>query len=180
MPTDAKHPARGRPAHDNPLLRMQELPAQALDRLPVMKKIGPNRPGAKSWQRQHGELFVCLRYRDDAEQARRYVTIEILVDQRPIKPKASSASTRVQKTMPAAPPTPQHAPTVEATLNGSPTELVQVRIRYAENQLREKAKMAGALWDRDLRNWVMTRQQAQDAGLQDRVKAKKPTKKSAY
>ncbi|WP_374673694.1 hypothetical protein [Ideonella sp.] len=52
----------------------------------VTKRIKPGRPGTKGALQQHGDALVCVRYRDDRERGHRYTTVELVIDQRPIRP----------------------------------------------------------------------------------------------
>lgn len=52
----------------------------------VLKKLGPDAPGAKRLAARYGEALVCVRYREDAATQRRYTTVELVVDWRPLPP----------------------------------------------------------------------------------------------
>ena len=52
----------------------------------VLKKLGPDAPGAKRLAARYGEALVCVRYREDAAAQRRYTTVELVVDLRPLPP----------------------------------------------------------------------------------------------
>lgn len=60
---------------------MQTAPAQATR---VIKKLDPNRPGARRWAAQYGDALVCVRYRVDAQRQERQTTVEIVVDRAPL------------------------------------------------------------------------------------------------
>lgn len=49
----------------------------------VVKKIGPQQPGAQRWARLFGGRLVCVRYRESVDKTQRFVTVELVVDQRP-------------------------------------------------------------------------------------------------
>jgi hypothetical protein len=115
----------------------------------VSKKIPPGQPGAKRWQDLHGDRLLCVRYRDDLATGQRLVTVELVVDQRPL-PTGSRAG-------------PTAAPAADAMA------LVRVHIRYGEPQLAAQAKAFGARRDPAQRFWIMTRDQARSAGLTDRI-----------
>ena len=55
--------------------------------LPITKKIAPHQPGAQRWRNRYGEGLVCVRYRVDAGAGRRVVTVELQVDEAPLKPR---------------------------------------------------------------------------------------------
>jgi len=52
----------------------------------VLKKLGPGAPGAKRLAAHYGENLVCVRYREDAATQRRYTTVELVIDLRPLPP----------------------------------------------------------------------------------------------
>ena len=54
-----------------------------------------------------------------------------------------------------------------------PDEAVMVQIRYGEAQLPARAKAFGGRWDPEARFWTMTRDQALQAGLADRIQTPK-------
>ena len=80
----------------------------------VSKKIAPNLPGTMRRHSQYGGQLLCVRYRDDPANGRRVVTVELLVDERPL------------------PPPPDSKP--------SPTGLVAAAIPYGETYLRLQAR----------------------------------------
>jgi hypothetical protein len=107
----------------------------------VNKRILPHQPGAKRWREQFGAALLCVRYRDDPDQQQRFVTVELVVDQRAM---------------------PQSA---EPFLDQN----VAVNIRYGEDKLVAAAKQIGGRWDPAARVWRMTLRQAQQAGLDSRI-----------
>jgi hypothetical protein len=51
----------------------------------VHKRLKPGQPGTKGLLAQHGDALVCVRYREDTNSGQRFTTIELVVDQRPIR-----------------------------------------------------------------------------------------------
>lgn len=119
---------------------------------PVRKKMAPHQPGAGRWVERFGAYLVCVRYRDDLEHQRRVVTVELVVDERPLP----------------APPTPP-APAPAPAPAEHPAARIGVRIERWELNQRRQAKQAGARWHAGLGLWLMTRAQAEAAGLSDRI-----------
>ena len=68
----------------------------ALAKGPVRKKIAPGQPGAGRWSERFGHHLVCVRYRDDLERQRRVVTVELLVDERPLRARPTPSKVGVQ------------------------------------------------------------------------------------
>lgn len=51
----------------------------------VVKRLAPGAPGTRRWLESYGESLVCVRYRHDKTRGRRYTTVEITVDQGPLR-----------------------------------------------------------------------------------------------
>jgi hypothetical protein len=49
----------------------------------VIKKLGPQAPGARQWAATYGEQLVCVRYRVGPQRQRRPTTMEVVVDEAP-------------------------------------------------------------------------------------------------
>ncbi|MGE0826700.1 MAG: hypothetical protein AB7G75_25920 [Candidatus Binatia bacterium] len=104
--------------------------------------LQPGQRGTKKLVTQYGTYLVCVRYRYDAQQHKRFKTVELIVDESPWVP-----------------PT---APTVSA----SP---VYIRVAVAEVTLRQQIKQAGGQWDSQRRLWVLPYAQVVALGLEQRV-----------
>ena len=48
--------------------------------------LRPGQNGAKQLQAQHGDRLVCVRYRYDARQQKRFKTVELIVEEREWQP----------------------------------------------------------------------------------------------
>jgi len=110
----------------------------------IVKKLAPDQPGAVKLTRRFGEALVCVRYRHDHEQGKRYTTVELLVEE------ADLPTNREQKT------------------------LVQVALNFNETELRKAACAAGAEWDKDAKTWRMSKLAARKMGLLDRIRPARP------
>jgi hypothetical protein len=53
------------------------------------KKLKPGAPGTKKLLAKYGGSLVCVRYRYDIEQRRRYKTIELIIDEAFWQPRAN-------------------------------------------------------------------------------------------
>ncbi len=129
----------------------------------VRKKIAPGQPGSKRWAERFGTHLVCVRYRDDLERQRRVITVELLVDEHPLRQRAgkSLASPKRQikrpnKSQPEASPVPADA-------------WVFLDIGWEERPLRERAMRAGGVWNPHAKLWMLPKSQAQAAGLDARI-----------
>jgi hypothetical protein len=81
------------------------------------KKLYPGQPGTKRLVSQYGSRLVCLRYRYDAAQGKRFKTVAIIIEEADWQPPAR----------------PFQA-----------DEIVAVRIGLEELQWRQRVKTAGA------------------------------------
>lgn len=50
----------------------------------VLKNMAPAAAGAKRLAARFGKALVCVRYREDAANQRRFTTVELIVDERPL------------------------------------------------------------------------------------------------
>lgn len=115
----------------------------------VIKKLGPQQAGARRWSLRYGDDLLCVRYRVDASGAHRYTTVELVVDAAPLGLLSGSRQ----------------------RMSREAAQMVAVRIRYGETQLRALARDAGARWDPDAKVWRMSKAQARELGLLERVVA---------
>lgn len=53
----------------------------------VTKTLWPGQPGTLKLRQRHGPALLCVRYRHDADNQRRYTTVEIIVDEAPLPPR---------------------------------------------------------------------------------------------
>lgn len=98
----------------------------ALERTRVVKTLKRGQPGSRRWLERHGDRLLCVRYREDPEALQRYVTVELLVDTKPIRPAAGTAAS-ARKVRPE-----------------DDTRFVHVRIEVHEEATRRRAYEAGA------------------------------------
>jgi len=54
----------------------------------VAKKLSPGSPGTARWLREYGEQLVCVRYRQDVDGEVRTTTVELVVEQVPLRARA--------------------------------------------------------------------------------------------
>lgn len=50
----------------------------------VTKTLQPGQPGTTRWQHVYGDKLVCVRYREDLQANARYVTVELILETRPL------------------------------------------------------------------------------------------------
>lgn len=56
-----------------------------LARSRVTKTLQPGQPGTTRWQHAYGNHLVCVRYREDLQANARYVTVELVLETRPLR-----------------------------------------------------------------------------------------------
>lgn len=111
----------------------------AWNRTRVTKKYAPTQPGARKLAQRYGADLVCVRHRQNLEGTVRYTTIELLVEQMPVLPRKP------------------------------PGQLLAVRLRRGEVDLRRQLMALGGQWDSKLSTWWVTRRIATQLKLLDRV-----------
>jgi hypothetical protein len=117
-----------------------------------MSSLKPGQHGTRCLLAQYGNALVCVRYRTDPLARKRYKTVELIVDEH------------------SPPPAPWKNNGADAhTSRNTDTRQVLVRIRYAEDDLRERIKQADGRWLPDLKLWRMPRRNALAMGLRNRI-----------
>ncbi|MEN9933748.1 MAG: hypothetical protein RLZZ387_327 [Chloroflexota bacterium] len=102
----------------------------------------PGQPGTKELLKTYGDRLVCVRYRYDAAQRKRYKTAEIIVDEGPWSPPGETYA---------------------------PHTLVYVRVARNEVDIRGAVRSAGGLWQPHYMLWVLRYAEVERLGLLDRV-----------
>lgn len=118
---------------------------QTVQQSRVGKKLTPGHPGTLRYQRQFGDALVCVRYRIHPETARRYTTVEIVVDEK----------------QPAGFTAPGNMPD---------KALIALTIAYGETELRQRVKQAGGVWDQEKKIWRLPYGIARKLGLHGRIR----------
>lgn len=67
---------------------MPEPPALPGRNTRVTKTLWPQQPGTLKLLQRYGPALLCVRYRHDASHQRRYTTVEIVVDEAALPPRA--------------------------------------------------------------------------------------------
>jgi hypothetical protein len=91
---------------------------------------------------QYGGRLVCERYRYDAQQQKRFKTVEVIVAERAWNP-----------------PAPRFAADA----------IVGVRVGFAEVEVREQVKQAGGKWKRSRQVWELRYAQVVTLKLERRI-----------
>lgn len=106
--------------------------------------LRPGQPGTRKLLEKHGERLVCVRYLYDSASGRRLKTVELVVETVPWK-KRSRRPRRQDD------------------------DVVYVRIRYEETELRARARRLGAIWRKPQKLWEITYRDSKRLGIEDRI-----------
>ena len=104
--------------------------------------LKPGRKGTKQLLAQYGDRLVCVRYRHDAQQKKRFKTVELIVAEWAWEP-----------------PVPQ----IPAD------QRVALRLGFAEVDLRERVKQAGGKWNPRQKVWELCYGQVVALHLEARI-----------
>lgn len=116
----------------------------------VITCLKPGQPGTLKLLREHGRALVCVRYRVDVLQRKRYKTVELIVSEQDWYP-----------------PAPAGARNVPGRYHDA--REVLVRASYTERDLHARMRAVGGKWLPDLRLWRLPRRYAIALGLRDRI-----------
>jgi hypothetical protein len=105
----------------------------------VVKRLSASQPGALKLARRYGDALVCVRYRHDRSGRHRYTTVELVVDDAPVAPRACL------------------------------DDIVAVKLNFGDTAVRQRALAHGATWNGELRLWFMPRRLARKLGLVARI-----------
>ncbi len=109
--------------------------------------LKPGQNGTKRLTEKYGERLLCVRYKYDKTNQKRYLTVELIEEE----------IDWVESPGPAQVPAPVSS------------ERLAVRVEYWENQLREKVKTAGGIWRPRQRVWELGYESVVALGLESRV-----------
>ena len=104
--------------------------------------LKPGQKGTKQLLAQYGDRLVCVRYRYDAQQKKRFKTVELIVAERAWEP-----------------PPPRFAADT----------IVGVRVGFAEVELRDQVKQAGGKWNPTRKVWELCYEHVAALKLESRM-----------
>jgi hypothetical protein len=114
----------------------------------VRLKLKPGRKGAKKLTAKYGGKLVCVRYRYDEKQGKRFTTVELIVDEKPW------------------------------SKSGKKGPDAFLKVKRTETKIHDMIKNAGGSWDRSRFVWVLPLSNVRELGLEDRVITEKAVGKS--
>ena len=107
----------------------------------LSKKLKPGQPGTKRLVAQYGQTLLNVRYRYDAEQCKRFKTVELIIEESFWQPHLKPISG---------------------------DQIVGLRIGFKEVELQRKVKSAGGKWNSTQRVWEIRYDQVVKLELTDR------------
>ena len=110
--------------------------------------LRPGQKGTKRLLEKYGDRLVCVRYRYDSLNGKRYTTVELLETESKWTTKNASS---------------------KGEIKNAETRKLGVRIDYWETALRQKAKEVGAIWRPRHKLWEMAYKDVVELGLENRV-----------
>jgi hypothetical protein len=108
----------------------------------IKRIIKPGQPGTKKLVEKYGDNLVCVRYRYDVTEKRKFKTIELIIEE-----------------------TPWQQNREKIPVN----KLMNIHILSSEHNLRIKVKAAGGTWDYKNRVWRLPYKQVLELGLSHRI-----------
>ncbi|MBI3654574.1 MAG: hypothetical protein HY231_26385 [Acidobacteria bacterium] len=104
--------------------------------------VNPGQRGSKKLLLQYGKKLVCVRYRYDEKQGKRYKTVELIVEESDWQPKPRALKD---------------------------SDIVNVKVSLTESALQNKVKSAGGRWNRKQQAWELRYDQAKRLRIERRI-----------
>jgi len=114
----------------------------------------PGDKGTQALMQEYGERLICIRYRYDPANRKRYKTVELIIAE--------------QEWQPPEPHPEAHKPPAFSTTRYT-TRRVGVRISHLESDLRKSILAAGGMWDPNEKMWFLPEEEVRRLGLVQRV-----------
>ena len=114
----------------------------------VVKKILPGADGSKRFVKLYADKLVCVRYRVDSENNKRYTTIELIVDEANIP---TPPSDELRRIMP------------------HPLQIVSVRLKFHDTHMFDQIINNGGKWNKDKQVWNIEYRIVQKLFITDRI-----------
>ena len=108
----------------------------------LSRKVLPGQPGTKKLLDKYGDRLVCVRYRYDIENHKRFKTMEIILEE--------NDWFKDTKRIPA-------------------NKIIDLKIVYGETYLGRLVRAAGGRWNRKKKLWELPYSEAMALGLEDRI-----------
>jgi len=117
--------------------------------------LKPGKRGTKALVKEYGSQLVCVRYRYDYANNKRYKTVELVISE--------------EHWQPPIPLHPDEDRPKQLDKDYSIEDKVKVRIDWDESMLQKKAKQYGGIWSPKDKIWLLNTHDAINAGLAHRI-----------
>ena len=104
--------------------------------------LRPGQPGTRKLVEEYGARVVCVRYRYDDAEKKRYKTVELIVEEVDWVPRPRRLAA---------------------------TDMVHLQLRYSEAAIRASVKLLGGTWHPQTRTWRIAYGAAVALRLTDRI-----------
>ena len=116
--------------------------------------IQPGKRGTKSLVKEYGSQLICVRYRYDYPNKKKYKTVELVISEDDWQPP---------------PPHPDEETAKQVDRGYTLENKVKVRIAWDEKALQSIVKTHGGLWSPKDKVWFIDATSAKKAGLSHRI-----------
>jgi len=116
--------------------------------------IQPGKRGTKNLVKKYGSQLVCVRYRYDYCNKKKYKTIELIISEDDWQP---------------LPLHPDQTHIKEVEQGFTREHKVKVRIAWDENELQSIARSYGGIWSPKEKVWLLDAERVQQANLNHRI-----------
>lgn len=105
----------------------------------MSKKLKPGQPGTKRLVGQYGERLLCVRYRYDAIQRKRFKTVELIIEESHWLPPMR------------------------------PDQMVVIRIDNQDQALKRRILAVRGIWNGNVKVWALPYAKVLELGLEDKI-----------
>ncbi len=105
----------------------------------MSKKLKPGQPGTKRLVGQYGERLLCVRYRYDAVQRKRFKTVELIIEESRWLPPMR------------------------------PDQMVVIRIDNQDQALKRRILAVRGIWNGNVKVWALPYAKVLELGLEDKI-----------
>ena len=106
------------------------------------KTLKPGRPGTKKWLDKYGDDLLYVRYKYDAQNQKKYITVELIAESQTWEPNKKL----------------RH-----------PNKIVKIKVAYGEVDIGKQIRSLGAIWNRKEKVWEILLRHVIALGLEDRI-----------
>lgn len=124
------------------MLLARQISFKIMEYIKTKRILKRGQPGTKKFERIYGDDLVCVRYKYDYKNKKRYKTIELIVDREPWTPGQNDTFSNKK---------------------------ICVQVHYGERELAKKVKESGGVWVKAVGLWLVPLQAIIDLSIECRV-----------